>query len=345
MAAGQLNTTFPPPSTSSVSRSRSSSPRKPSDSTYRTRTLFRAGILVDVKVPEEIQDTINIVLQSPPAEAATLKSLASKLQNESMELSMAQAGETEWTDLLHEIVKGLKSSNLLVARNREWQPDIKPKVHQPLISRPSVPQKRLFDQSRARDTSINNFWAKLTTPFLLKNPRPDISVGISDQALAIALQSRHVSNAKYLLNDLQETRALISDPGLSSLSLRFPFFLVEAKSGATGGNLYQAQNQAAVGGASAIEILKALYKACEGQPLKTLAPKGPSCELWAHFWDENEGNYCMANIDVWRTTHKDRAFDLVNKISSILNWGSTTFQAAIVEKLILFTPLYDPSTL
>jgi hypothetical protein len=176
----------------------------------------------------------------------------------------------------------------------------------------------------------------------------------------IALQSRHVSNTKYLLNDLQETRALISDPGLSSLSLRFPFFLVEAKSGATGSNLYQAQNQAAVGGASAIEILKALYKACEGQPLKTLAPsmastcplltfsattEGPSRELWAHFWDENEGNYCMANINMWRTTHKDRAFDLVNKISSILNWGSTTFQAAIVEKLILFTPLYDPSTL
>lgn len=44
------------------------------------------------------------------------------------------------------------------------------------------------------------------------------------------------------------------------LGLCFPFLIVEAKSGATGGNLFQAQNQAAVSGASAINILKSLEK-------------------------------------------------------------------------------------
>ncbi|PLN82101.1 hypothetical protein BDW42DRAFT_167649 [Aspergillus taichungensis] len=384
MATGS-NTTFLPPSVSSVSRSRSSSPRKPSESAYRTRALFRAGILVDVRVPEEVQHQINIILGTGPTSAPTLECLASKLQRESMELTAAQAGESEWTDLLHEILKGLKSKTLIVVRNREWRPDIKPQVHQPPMSRRSVPQKRLrdqtgsqepgnpgknvtsedpsFDQS-ARPTdrlgSIGPGTATLPVqpepmpiiPFTLKNPRPDISVGISDQGLAIALQSRQVINGKYLLNDLQETRELISDPGLTPLNLRFPFFLVEAKAGATGGNLYQAQNQAAVGGASAIEILKALYQGFEGRPSNTAFPvmagtmcqlltfsattEGPVCELWAHFWDAANESHCMVNIDAWRTTCRDKAFDFVSKISAILNWGSETFCNAVVGHLALF---------
>ena len=179
-------------------------------------------------------------------------------------------------------------------------------------------------------------------------------MGISDQALGIALQSRQVGTGKYLLNDLQETRELVSDPGLTPLKLRFPFFLVEAKSGATGGNLYQAQNQAAVGGASAIEILKALYQESEGRSFNMASPavagtmcqlltfsattEGPVCELWAHFWNAANERHCMANIDAWRTTCRDKAFDFVSKISTILNWGSETFHNGVVGNLILFGP-------
>lgn len=117
MATGS-NTTFLPPSVASVSRSRSSGPEEPSDSAYRTRTLFRAGILVDVDVPEEVQNQINTVLGTPPANASTLEHLASKLQRESMELTAVQAGASEWTNLLHEILKDLKSTMLMVVRNR-----------------------------------------------------------------------------------------------------------------------------------------------------------------------------------------------------------------------------------
>ncbi|PLB34270.1 uncharacterized protein BDW47DRAFT_120483 [Aspergillus candidus] len=380
------NTTFLPPSVASVSRSRSSGPEEPSDSAYRTRTLFRAGILVDVDVPEEVQHQINTVLGTPPANASTLEHLASKLQRESMELTAVQAGASEWMSLLHEILKDLKSTMLMVVRNREWRPDIKPRVHQPPVSRSSVPRKRLCDQTGAQGPenpgsnvasehasfdqsapptdrlgSIGPGTATLSvqsepmlvTPFKLKDPRPDISVGISDQRLAIALQSRKVRNGKYLLDDLQEKRELISDPGLIPLNLRFPFFLVEAKSGATGGNLYQAQNQAAVGGASAIEVLKAFYQKSEGRRLSNTASpavagtmcqlltfsattEGPICELWAHFWDEANDSHYMANIDTWRTTRRDKAFDFVSKISTILNWGSTTFHNTVVEHLTLF---------
>ena len=116
-----LRTVLPPPSLTSVStkRSRSSSPRKPSESAYRARTLFRAGIHVDVIVPRQIQSHINLALeQPPPAALATIGHLASKLQRESMDLTAAQAGEAEWTDLMHEILKELKSTDVMVARNR-----------------------------------------------------------------------------------------------------------------------------------------------------------------------------------------------------------------------------------
>lgn len=73
---------------------------------------------MDVHVPDEVQHQINIILGTAPATAPTLECLASKLQRESRELTAAQAGESEWTDLLHEILKGLKSKMLIVVRNR-----------------------------------------------------------------------------------------------------------------------------------------------------------------------------------------------------------------------------------
>lgn len=43
------------------------------------------------------------------------------------------------------------------------------------------------------------------------------------------------------------------------LGLRFPFFMIEAKyAAATGGNLYQTQNQAAVSGSVALRTFEAL---------------------------------------------------------------------------------------
>jgi hypothetical protein len=95
--------------------------------------------------------------------------------------------------------------------------------------------------------------------FKLKDPRPDICVGLSDDYLAKALEpSKGRSTARSFLYDLQDTSTVISDPHLTPLGLRFPFLIVEAKAGATGGNLYQAQNQAAVGGSRAVQIFETL---------------------------------------------------------------------------------------
>lgn len=115
-----------PPPRSVSSLSRSSSSQRLSDSTYRKRVLSRAGIKVDANLPMEVQNQINIILQTPPVDTSTLESLALKLQSDSNELIATQAGEEEWTSLLQDIVKALKSTTIHCARSRgtsyQWIP-------------------------------------------------------------------------------------------------------------------------------------------------------------------------------------------------------------------------------
>jgi hypothetical protein len=133
------------------------------------------------------------------------------------------------------------------------------------------------------------------------------------------------------LYDLQDTSTLISDPQLTPLGLRFPFLVVEANAGATGGNLYQAQNQAAVGGSTAFQIFKSLWDLHCAQSLDqefaesiegstrlvqhatdvmlrlafSLTTEGPIHELWLHFRRPGEKTLPFGAQRTWRTTVKD----------------------------------------
>ncbi|KAB8278784.1 hypothetical protein BDV30DRAFT_100690 [Aspergillus minisclerotigenes] len=151
--------------------------------------------------------------------------------------------------------------------------DLKPPVQNP---RPTIPRKRsqlhqLLQGNATADglyQSTDSSRAIEPAIFELKDPRPDICVGLSDDSLADALRStkdRHI--AQSLLLDIQDTSTLISDPHVTPLGLRFPFLIVEARAGTTEGNLYQAQNQAAVGGSTALLILKGLSGLRDGQEL------------------------------------------------------------------------------
>jgi len=171
-------------------------------------------------------------------------------------------------------------------------------------------------------------------------------------------------DARYFLKDLQEEGILISDPGVTALSLRFPFFVVEAKSGATGGNLYQAQNQCSVSGASALKIFGSIvelqlrnnsdastdrserenqpesdvYTPCESNlnhaPLVfSVTTEGPIHELWAHFLNNSERSFCMARLGIWCTSEKAGALELTRKIAAILDWGAGKLKRTIVESL------------
>lgn len=105
--------------------------------------------------------------------------------------------------------------------------------------------------------------------FLIKTPRPDISIGLRNAVLVKALQSEGLNKleAKNLLEKLQDIKArncsepaLCSKPTPRALDIRFPFLPVESKAYATGNPVFDAQNQAAVSGACALNILHNLDK-------------------------------------------------------------------------------------
>ncbi|KKK18783.1 hypothetical protein ARAM_005820, partial [Aspergillus rambellii] len=98
---------------------------------------------------------------------------------------------------------------------------------------------------------------------------------------------------------MQDISTLISDPHVTPLGLRFPFLIVEAKAGATGGNLYQAQNQAAVDGAEASDGSgqKAAATSSKSNIVLNLAfsvtTEGPIHEFWLHFRMPEAGDFHM----------------------------------------------------
>lgn len=177
----------------------------------------------------------------------------------------------------------------------DWREDAKPPVHNPP---PAVPRKRNQSNETKQEATPSERQGQesqsLVPVFRLKAPRPDICMGLSDDSLVMNLQpGRGRSAARSFLFELQDTASLISDSHITPVGVRFPFLVVEAKACATGGNIYQAQNQAAVGGSAALQILQNLWELKDAQdpdqtPLVShitfsITTEGPIHELWLHF--------------------------------------------------------------
>ncbi|KAJ6019704.1 hypothetical protein N7522_001771 [Penicillium canescens] len=297
---------------------------------------------------------------------AHLQQMSEKLWGKSKELVKKPAGEAEWTEALHATINDFKFKGLEIVRNRDWREDLKPPVHNP---RPTIPRKRSQSYRLVHETANDRHpspAAESVPPspaiptFRLKTPRPDICVGLSDQSLINDFEPmRGRSAARSFLLDLQDTTSLISDPHVTPLGLRFPFLIVEAKAGATGGNLYQAQNQAAVGGSTALQILRNLSELkspqildWEGQessrasnrPIETLSElashmvfsvttESPIHELWLHFRRPGEEDFYMVCIGAWRTTVKGDSLNFLRYLWAVLRWGNNGFRDSIVGAL------------
>ncbi|KAK4979668.1 hypothetical protein LTR28_003313 [Elasticomyces elasticus] len=321
------------PSRSTV-RTHSTSPSRPTDAQYRASNLFRANISVDVELPADVGARID----------------------KSNELVRGSAGEAEWIDAIHVAMDDLRCSGVKYQRD-----SIEPSngnTSGATVRYPSPDASAQTTQSDPLRFSAERVEAAmLSTPiFKLKAPRPDMCVGLSDEVLVEAIEPlKGRKAAKIFLADLQDNATLISNPFVTSLGFRFPFFIVEAKSGATGGNLYQAQNQAAVGGAAALRILQNFAELCvdtatasapdrahhaaeAALPLEhpltfSLATEGPVHELWAHIVKPTDGEFCMVCVGLWRTTAASGARDLMRHLVAILEWGTKEFKEGVVRAL------------
>lgn len=105
-----------------------------------------------------------------------------------------------------------------------------------------------------------------------------------------------------------------------------------------------AQNQAAVDGACALNILRDLKLTAitymshvsKDQPrprqiLFSVVTEGPIHELWVHY--QIDEAYHMTLLRIWRTTIAKEAREFVQALGKVLEWGVSSFRTAIVKEL------------
>ena len=198
----------------------------------------------------------------------------------------------------------------------------------------------------------------------IKTPRPDISIGFSDAAVVDALQLLGLTrkDAKDLLIALAVPDARNGGKPLlcfgcakQELQIRFPFMLVEGKSYATGRTIYEAQNQAAVSGACALEILHRLddlaQKAKPSNRSKgphivfSVCTQGPIHELWVHYTTEEDGDR-IYNHKIWKSCNmavECEVLGFVKALDDVMKWGTDGHLEKIATRLRVVWAAAPPS--
>ena len=190
----------------------------------------------------------------------------------------------------------------------------------------------------------------------VKTPRPNISIGLTNDAVVNALQSPDLTrkDAKDLLKALAAPDARNGGKPLLSLrsteqemQIRFPFMPVEGKSYATGSTIYEAQNQAAVSGACALEILHRLDDLAQkakpsshskGQHIVfSVCTQGPIHELWTHYTTEEDGDR-IYNNKIWKSCNMAVDCEVpgfLEAVDNVMRWGPGGHLEKIVNQLKL----------
>lgn len=198
----------------------------------------------------------------------------------------------------------------------------------------------------------------------VKTPRPDISIGLSNDAVVNALRSPHLTRkgAKNLLTTLAAPDARNNGKPLLCLGstkqevqIRFPFMPVEGKSYATGRTIYEAQNQAAVSGACALEILHRLDDLAQkakpsshskGQHIVfSVCTQGPIHELWTHYTTEEDGDR-IYNNKIWKSCNMAVDCEVpgfLEAVDNVMRWGPGGHLEKIVNQLKLVWAAAPPS--
>lgn len=155
---------------------------------------------------------------------------------------------------------------------------------------------------------------------------------------------------------LQDNSRVISEPYQAQIGLRFPFLIIESKGGTAGGNMVGAQNQAAVDGACAVNILEDLRNTVaqiifllhdsrysggstgEGEQqdklpiiLFSVTTEGPLHEIWVHY--RLGEAYHMTCYRAWRMTWHEDAWEFVQVLAKIVEWGKKELRESILALL------------
>jgi hypothetical protein len=191
----------------------------------------------------------------------------------------------------------------------------------------------------------------------IKTPRPDISMGIQDTALISALSAQVLdkTRAKRFLAQLQNTMMaierggseeplLITVPTQRASDLVFPFAVVEGKAYSTGKQIFEAENQASVSGASGLNIqlrLNELVKrTATGSDVPTplffsVCTEGPYHELYAHYTHIEDGvrKFNQTLLEICNGMLQRSLLDFIIVVDNVLRWCTGQFLESVVERL------------
>ncbi|KAF2257908.1 hypothetical protein CC78DRAFT_549542 [Lojkania enalia] len=365
-------------------RQRSSSPvKKANNPQYRAMNMADANLFVDhlPEAPAEVETQLRRVFGDTTLLAKhkrAIDRLAIQYCEESRVLAKKCAGENEWRShlflgLLQPLERLEPDTLMLSASEKPWNPELKPTAPSPFDFDPrptstshshndvqpldvdTVPPRAPSAASTFPNTPI--FSAPSTAPSDissenpngLSTPKPDITLGLA--------HTNFTPIQKSVLMQLQDESHVQSEPHQVQIGLRFPFLVVESKGGAGGGNMIGAQNQAAVDGACALNILGDLEqvvahmrsRACHGDlahgeirgnqetvykvPMIvfSVTSEGPLYEIWVHY--RVSETYHMTCHRAWRTTRREDADEFVRALAGIVEWGRRGFRDNVFSSL------------
>lgn len=188
----------------------------------------------------------------------------------------------------------------------------------------------------------------------VKNPRPDITVGLSARIVIDKLIARGFSDfdAEEALVALQKQLTFSLSALQPAFKMLFPPMVVEGKSYSTGKPIFEAENQAAVSGscmcnqqyklAEFTELVSCVPRGSRVPPLAfSICTEGPVLELWAHYATSVRDirTYNMNILKICRVSRRPalqkEVAGFLEAVYGIMEWASTEFLDGVVEQLVL----------
>ena len=148
-----------------------------------------------------------------------------------------------------------------------------------------------------------------------------------------------------------EEPLLIAVPTQRASDLVFPFAVIEGKAYSTGKQVFEAENQAAVSGASGLKIQLCLNELVKRATTSSDVPlmhsnttpplffsvctEGPYHELYAHYTYIEDGvrKFNQTLLEICNGMLLKSVVDFIVVVDNILRWGTGQFLESVAERL------------
>ncbi|KIW10282.1 hypothetical protein PV08_11244 [Exophiala spinifera] len=307
---------------------------------YRIHRLKAVNILFDGTIPEHLQAAIDdIVRVKAPSEErrAVIRNAAERFYHSCRGISNDRSMEGDFVGVCRDALRDLLRPGIFIRQEAHWRCEFKPGISE------GNPIFRVDEGTPA-----------------IKTPCPDITVGIGEETFLETLSSPGLglskTQARNFVRRLETEYDSVGPDGerlgltiLGSGRVFFPIVTVEAKAYLTGKQVSEAQNEAAVSGASALnfqlrltEMAKSSAAEFDDKQYKcplffSICTEGPYHELWVHytFVEEGQRMFDMKLVKICNVMLKETVEDFFFAVDGVLSWGAGAFRQSVVDRMRL----------